>query len=122
MGNGTEILNQVGIYFDFNPVVMTDPSVARVDFGSGIFNAVFNNSQIKLYPNPATNTLTIEYSNWKNESTLQLVDVTGKLMLSQPISGKTTQLDITNLPNGMYLYRVLSVNGIEGIGKVVIAR
>jgi uncharacterized repeat protein (TIGR01451 family) len=122
MGDGTEILNQVGIYFDFNPVVMTEPSVARVDFGSGIFNAVFSNSQIKLYPNPATNTLTMEYSDWKNESTLQLVDITGKLMLSQPISGKTTQLDINNLPNGMYLYRVLSVNGIEGIGKVVIAR
>jgi uncharacterized repeat protein (TIGR01451 family) len=122
MVDGTEILNQVGIYFDFNPVVMTEPSVARVDFGSGIFNAVFTNSQIKLYPNPAANMLTIGNSNWKNESTLQLVDVTGKLMLSQPIAGKTTQLDINNLPNGIYLYRVLGANGIEGIGKVVIAR
>ncbi len=120
--DGTEILNQAGIYFDFNPVVMTDPSIAKADFSIGITEVGIYNSSITLYPNPAQNRLVIAHQQWQQGASIALYDLTGKLMLTQPLEGKTTEVSTISLPNGMYLYQVLGTSGIEGLGKIVIAK
>ncbi len=120
--DGTEILNQAGIYFDINPVIMTEPSIAKVDFSTSIRDVALNNSSITIYPNPAQNHLIISHQQWQQGASIVLYDLTGKAMLTQPLSGKTTEVSTASLPNGMYLYQVLGASGMEGLGKVVIAR
>lgn len=122
LGHGDQILNRAGIYFDFNPVVLTDYATSRVDFSSGISEVAFNNSAVSLYPNPSQNHLIISHQQWQQGTSIVLYDLSGKAMLNQPLDGKTTEVSTANLPNGIYLYQVLGATGIEGLGKVVIAK
>ncbi len=122
LGDGDQVLNRAGIYFDFNPVVLTDYATSRVDFSTSIRDVSLNNSSITIFPNPAQNRLVIAHQQWQQGASIVLYDLTGKAMLTQPLNGKTTEVSTANLPNGMYLYQVLGASGIEGLGKVVIAK
>jgi uncharacterized repeat protein (TIGR01451 family) len=122
LNDGSEIINQAGIYFDFNPVIMTDPSVAKVDFSVGIRELATKQGHISLYPNPTASTITIEHQSWAKGTSVVLMDLSGKILLTQPLTATRTELNTNGLPNGMYLYRVVGANGTEGMGKVVLAK
>jgi sugar lactone lactonase YvrE len=64
------------------------------------------NEQIIIYPNPNNGFFVIEpYSTAKQ--TMQLYDVTGKLVLTQVINGKTN-IDASNLAEGVYNISIIS--------------
>ena len=80
---------------------MHSPSPSSVtDLSSNNFN---------IYPIPATNNLTIEAQN--NEFTyLNLVDVTGKLVLKKEFT-QSTSLDVSHIAKGMYYLNFKTVEG-----------
>jgi len=55
----TAIPARVGIYFDHNPVVLTNTIENIVDCPTYV-HEVYNTNKVHLYPNPATNQLTIK--------------------------------------------------------------
>jgi len=59
-----------------------------------------------IYPNPSKGNFSIETSFATNQ-TMQLFDITGKLVLTQPITGKTT-IDASNLNEGVYNISIIS--------------
>ena len=61
--------------------------------------------QIKVFPNPATNILNIEWSEISDPLTLTLYDVTGKQLLMQKIvdQAMSKTLDLTTYAAGGYL-------------------
>lgn len=68
------------------------------------------------YPNPTENLLTIELPNTCSASAYcVLYDMYGRKMLSQPLSGQKSQLNLQSLPSGVYL---LEVEGFPSV-KVV---
>lgn len=69
-----------------------------------------------LYPNPASQSLFITSAY----ATVEIYDLTGKLVLSRVLNGKT-ELNISPLPEGMY---IISLKGAQGLvsRKLVIAR
>ncbi len=68
------------------------------------------NFDFELYPNPATSTVEIVFSNEATATgqTLQVFDLMGKLVKTQPITDATTEqvLDIGDLPRGVYLVKI----------------
>ncbi|MTI30950.1 M43 family zinc metalloprotease [Xanthovirga aplysinae] len=82
-------------------------------------------SDINIYPNPAPNgKFSVEFSNeLKSTTTLSILDVTGKLLYSKSIELKPgankEQIDISNLPKGLYY---LVINGSNGVNtqKVIV--
>ncbi len=68
---------------------------------------------LQVYPNPFTNTLRLSH-----KGTAQLLDVHGRVILSQPIEAGE-ELKVGNLPKGMYLLRLQSVGGKLYVRKVV---
>ncbi len=75
-----------------------------------------------LYPNPATNTLFLK-NNSANQTDIkfQLYDINGREVNNYSTSnmGKGNMLiNIVNLPNGLYIYKIISVSGNE-TGKLL---
>lgn len=63
---------------------------------------------ISIYPNPATNDLTVTHLAAKPNSTVTITGVDGKQLLSQKLVSGTTQstIDISNLNNGVYILTI----------------
>ncbi|MGZ3865951.1 MAG: T9SS type A sorting domain-containing protein [Bacteroidia bacterium] len=71
----------------------------------------YSKKRLKVYPNPANNTLNIVLE--KNENAqLEIYDVIGNRMISKNLSEQTTQLDISSLPAGMFEVKVTSKENI----------
>ncbi len=66
-------------------------------------NDVVQQDMFSVYPNPATDTVNIEFSNLPGTDTLRVFDITGKLVKSATIQELTTTISIGDLTSGVYL-------------------
>ena len=66
-------------------------------------------AQLSVYPNPATDVLNISLSNGTSIETVNIYNVSGKLVNSIKLNGN--QIDISQLNNGVYMVEVLTANG-----------
>lgn len=75
-----------------------------------------------LYPNPSTNSATIEFENPTNANfSLQVFDITGRTVIEQNIKTNRTQLNTQHLPPGIYQYRLISQKERrQSFGKFVV--
>ena len=79
--------------------------------GVGIEENTANNS-IQIYPNPASDFITIDLQNINNEVKLNIYNVMGDLLRSENISKNHQTLNIQNLADGMYVASIESNNKI----------
>lgn len=111
--------------FDFSP--SGQPYVAYMDGGNynkGTvmkYDSVFvgineqQESRLSLYPNPATDKITIESAKFGN---LSIMNLTGQKLISQQVSELKTVIDISSLPSGVYFVRLTNDKIVEG-GKII---
>jgi hypothetical protein len=107
---GAMIENHAGIFFDDNPVVMTNAVVNTVGCSSVGVPAVSKSDEILLYPNPATDELAIVQSG-TSYTALSVFNTLGQQYLHQQISSTKTNLDIHGLPPGLYYVALHGLNG-----------
>lgn len=70
-----------------------------------------NNSSYIAYPNPVTDILHIDLLGETSEGTLTILTQEGKLLIEQKTVGVTTTfINLSNLPQGMYLCRYTNQN------------
>jgi len=74
-------------------------------------------SEGNVYPNPTSNYFTVK-TNTKNESTVRIYDLNGKLIYMADVFGEKITLDISALLNGFYFVSVLA-EGKETKSKLV---
>ena len=96
-------------------------SIFKGDASSGVAE-IPQASFIDLFPNPATGSFTIRTSLSTAEfpATLILRDVTGRIVLQQPLSTPETTFDCTTLPAGVYVASVTSRSGRTAHLKMII--
>lgn len=70
-----------------------------------------------VYPNPGTNHLNIKTK--LINSTFELTDFTGKIIIRTSLNSFTKQINTSNIPSGMYFYRILNNEKIIECGKWV---
>jgi hypothetical protein len=88
-----------------------------VDPSTGINSFVAGN--IKLFPNPVQNELMVTLNDKENH-TLYLFDVSGKLQLSVALNNSNNTVATTTLSNGVYFYQIKNeTNGVAINGKLV---
>ena len=75
---------------------------------------------IKVYPNPANETLYIEKPN-SGFATIRLYDITGRLVMETADSSETTHISVASLPAGIYTV-VLNANDWHETCRVTIGR
>ncbi len=61
---------------------------------------------MNIYPNPATDIVTIKLNDEVKDKNLQILDLSGKVILRKNISRKTTKIDVSALEKGVYLIKV----------------
>ncbi len=86
---------------------------------TGIKQLAIDNSQINIYPNPNNGSFIIETKSIEKQN-IQVYDITGKMVLSQPINGKTS-IDGSTLSEGVYNLSIINNKGVVN-KKLVIVR
>ena len=121
---GAVLKNRVGIYFDFNEVVLTNTTWHTIEFAP-ITTALSNESnplvQIRTSPNPFSTKVNIQIKGKQvEEGQLILYDLTGRSLLSKDFSGNQLDLDRNHLPSGVYLFKIQDGQENIGIGKLIV--
>lgn len=68
------------------------------------------------FPNPVQNQITVSFSNPVKNGQLEIFDQTGRLVQTeQNVSGSQLNLEVGQLPSGIYLLRVTDANGSASV-------
>lgn len=118
--NGTVINNTAFIYFDFNEAVITNTTVTTFDRTVGIMTPkALENS--RLFPNPVHGNATIEFNNEGRMYQVRVTDISGREVLLTPqTDNNRTELNVSNLNSGMYLYEIITEGATVSKGKFMI--
>ncbi len=73
----------------------------------------------KVYPNPAYSTLVLEIDNEMPEASFQLFDITGKLLITSPVSSGINQISTEELIPAIYILKLLSGNQLVQSFKII---
>ncbi len=121
----TEILNNAGIYFDFNEPVITNTTKHRIGtrfVTVSSWQPFQNGLDLRVMPNPVAQQAVLELrgvtglSDWQ----IDLRDATGKPVRSATVSGSQWQFERGDLPAGIYLIQVRTGSAVLGAGKLLL--
>jgi hypothetical protein len=73
---------------------------------------------LSIYPNPSCSRITISTMELMTGNQLTILDLTGKMMLTLPISTRSTDVDVLCLPEGVYIVKIVKNRNIY-TGKFV---
>jgi aminopeptidase N len=65
-------------------------------------------NELHIFPNPAKNSVIIEYSEKNLPAELTLTDLSGRVLLRKTCRSKSTRLDVATLPKGVYMVTMSS--------------
>ncbi|MDY0015755.1 MAG: T9SS type A sorting domain-containing protein, partial [Bacteroidales bacterium] len=77
-------------------------------------------SEIKIYPNPALSELSIDNGQELMKEVF-LYDVMGRKVKHIPVNAPSTTVDVSDLPNGIYVVKINTANGVL-VRKVQVVR
>lgn len=122
--NGTVINNEAGIYFDYNPPVITNTAMVTVGKlqVTNIENLYAEKEiLIKAFPNPFQTSTIIKLEGEEFDNIiLSVYDLTGKLVKQQQaIHTNQFILDRSGLTNGNYIFEITSLGKPVGRGKLI---
>jgi len=88
---------------------------------SSLSTSEFEKSGFSLYPNPANEMFSIRSNTDVLASTIELYDITGKLLLSKKADATSeNSISVANFAKGMYLVTVETTNGNRYNTKLVV--
>jgi hypothetical protein len=107
--DNTLISNTAYIYFDFNPAVVTNTTESLMVYEIPTYTTEPSKPQFQCYPNPITNTLTIQQPTAQT-ATYTLYNTLGEVVSKGAFDTPTHTIPVSHLPVGMYY---LQVNGVS---------
>ena len=106
-GLGTEIFNTAHIYFDWNDAIVTNTTY---NVNTALSIEEISSDAVKVFPNPATDWLSIQ--TVLDMQLVELVDVSGKVLVSYSPQDAQTGFSLNDTKPGMYLVRIYTTSGI----------
>jgi hypothetical protein len=82
--------------------------------GECLYNSVSDISsvELKLSPNPASDFISLQYPTKSNISTVQIVDMNGRVLQEINASQFNNSIDISEYPNGIYVARLIGKDSV----------
>jgi hypothetical protein len=84
---------------------------------TGVAEAEALEAGVKLVPNPTSNILNI--TSRVDFKKVELLSITGQVLLQEIVNSKTHQLQLQNLAEGIYFVKISYTNGMSVVKKVV---
>jgi photosystem II stability/assembly factor-like uncharacterized protein len=117
--------NLFSVYFTDNEtgyVVGESGTILKTTNGGGppvkvIEKPALTNS-LNIYPNPASDIITIETPEISHQSFLSIYNLNGQELRKQNISESKTIIDISNYNTGLYIVKVMGERSVK-VGKIV---
>ena len=80
------------------------------NYANGLENIISPiNTNVSIYPNPATNNLTIETTE---KSEIEISNIAGQILKTFNTTEKQTTIDVSNLPSGVYIIKAKTEKGV----------
>jgi len=109
---------------EWTEVSITEVNNAGAESSEYLGNHIFTstkveavNSNVKLFPNPAKNILVVETQNEVNF--IEIIDMAGKVLLNQNVSGKKNSVSVSDLKSGIYFIKITESKGKVSFSKFV---
>lgn len=81
-------------------------------------NEAFTN--VKLYPNPTSGDIKVQFSEIQNNTSLSIISLNGQLMYSEEINTKNTmKIDTRNFAKGVYIVQLRSKEGRKNMKLII---
>lgn len=93
----------------------------RVEIGEGTVNIAEHELTFGLYPNPASDALTIRNYEQGNV-TVEVFNTAGRLVYTAQMTGSTHRLDVTPFMPGLYVVRLYDQYGKSSSQRVIVQR
>ncbi|PHR33715.1 MAG: hypothetical protein COA38_04695 [Fluviicola sp.] len=124
---GIEYGRSIDLTLEAITPVFTDAGEFALGFGSDIIPAIamnvfdansltvdeMNHEYGAVYPNPATDELTVSLNQDYGKASLLIVDITGRQVYSEELSTNTMNVDVSELKMGQYLLILEFENGAK---------
>jgi hypothetical protein len=76
-------------------------------------------SKVRIFPNPVTDYLILDAENDLNSSTFRIYNTLGNMIEKRKLLTGKNEIQISDLPNGVYFYSIERPNGINESGKFI---
>jgi len=77
--------------------------------------------EVRIYPNPAIQTVNVDFPATGKTTTVQLLDINGRVVASKEATDVTVSFNVSNLASGVYTLKVISNKSVTS-GKVMISK
>lgn len=124
LSNGTLIKNNADIFFDFNEAVRTNETVHTVDDGISSIKEISLNNLFDINPNPASDVITISLKDLSisDDYTCEILNLQGQKLLTQTVSTKNKDIDVSQFESGVYLIQLSNGEGLFDKELLVITK
>jgi hypothetical protein len=116
---GTQIKNTAYIYFDFNSPVVTNTTTNTITTGTGIQTLSHEALAFSIFPNPASESVTIQVNEKLDGSIVTVADITGRVVMAVSLNTQHLTLNTSNFANGVYLVRLTNRGGVSAVRKLL---
>lgn len=93
----------------------------RVEIGEGTVNVEENELTFGVYPNPATDLLTIR--NYEQGTvTVEVFNIAGRMVYTELMTGSTLRINVSQFAPGLYVARLYDQHGKTSSQRVIVQR
>jgi hypothetical protein len=114
-GTGTQGGDNISIATAGTYNVTLDRVSGAYTFTDGLSTTAFNASAFKVYPNPTNNAWNFVSTSAKNITSIQIVDMLGKTVMSINPAATSANVDATSINSGLYFAKVTTDAGTENV-------
>lgn len=107
---GTQITNKASIYFDSNAPIVTNTVLNTIAEPLAVVNET-PAVKLQVFPNPTDGTVNVVAENAGTDAMVRILNATGQLISTTPLTGASMQLNLTALPAGLYVVELQTKAG-----------
>ena len=102
------------------PCQISIQSVLTIHMSTSV-DYILNDIKVNIAPNPLTSNFKycIEGKSVSNDLTIDIIDLNGKVILSQAIKRDCDYIELNNIDSGLYLFNLKSNNKIMYVERIV---